>query len=474
MDCAVQKECDSASRCQHTCVGLANGTSACGCRSGYQLSSDGFSCSDVDECAAAEAYCSQSCTNTAGGFSCSCVQGYALRPDKTSCKALGQPVRLIFANRVDIRQVSLFDDEYNLVIDGLQNAIALDFHYRRNLVIWSDVTLDAIKSAHMNGSGATNIIWWGMKSPGGVAVDWIHDTVYWTDSGTKRVEVALLDGSVRKTVAWQSVEKPRAIAVHPGQAVVLWTDWGQQSRIERADMDGSNRFIVITDNIVWPNGLTIDYTVDRFYWADAKHHVIESARLDGTGRRRVIERGLPHPFAISIFEDSLFWTDWHTKSIHEANKMTGQHLRTVRSNLHFPMDIHSIHPLRQPHYANRCANNNGGCSHLCLPNQKGFSCVCPAGLELLKGSRTVCSTTPRELIIFAQKSELRLLPLNVSAEADYVLPLTGVRSAVALDWDGASETIFWTDVESDVINRSFWNGTNQQTLVFNDLVSPAG
>lgn len=36
------------------------------------------------------------------------------------------------------------------------------------------------------------------------------------------------------------------------------------------------------------------------------------------------------------------------------------------------------------------------------------------------------------------------------------------------------ESIFWTDVELDVINRAFWNGSNQQTIVGNDLESPAG
>ena len=104
-DCTIQKECEASSRCQHTCVTTSNGTGACGCRSGYQLSDDGVSCSDMDECAT-ESLCSQLCTNTVGAFSCSCVAGYILRPDMTSCKASGQPVRLIFANRVDIRQVA--------------------------------------------------------------------------------------------------------------------------------------------------------------------------------------------------------------------------------------------------------------------------------------------------------------------------------------------------------------------------------
>lgn len=35
-----------------------------------------------------------------------------------------------------------------------------------------------------------------------------------------------------------------------------------------------------------------------------------------------------------------------------------------------------------------------------------------------------------------------MFPLNITGEVDHVLPLTGVRSAVALDWDGASKRLF--------------------------------
>ena len=58
--------------------------------------------------------------------------------------------------------------------------------------------------------------------------------------------------------------------------------------------------------------------------------------------------GLPHPFAITVFEDSLYWTDWHTKSINSANKFTGKNQEIIRNKLHFPMDIHTLHPQRQP------------------------------------------------------------------------------------------------------------------------------
>lgn len=54
-------------------------------------------------------------------------------------------------------------------------------------------------------------------------------------------------------------------------------------------MDGSDRRKIISDGIFWPNGLTIDYSDSggRIYWADAKHHVIESSHLDGSDRKKV-------------------------------------------------------------------------------------------------------------------------------------------------------------------------------------------
>lgn len=52
-------------------------------------------------------------------------------------------------------------------------------------------------------------------------------------------------------------------------------------------MDGSERITLITEGVHWPNALTIDYASLRLYWADAKHHVIESADLDGTNRKKV-------------------------------------------------------------------------------------------------------------------------------------------------------------------------------------------
>ena len=58
--------------------------------------------------------------------------------------------------------------------------------------------------------------------------------------------------------------------------------------------------------------------------------------------------GLPHPFALTLFEDDLYWTDWQTLSINRADKFGRSGVEVVRSSLGSPMDIHVLHEQRQP------------------------------------------------------------------------------------------------------------------------------
>lgn len=186
------------------------------------------SCTDIDECQyTLDPVCSQKCMNTPGSYRCGCTTGYVLRPDLRTCKALGGAVKLIMANRGDIRQISLGNNKYTSLIKGLHNAIAIDYHYKKSLLFWSDVTTDVIKMAYMNGSDGGSVVKWGLESPGGIAVDWIHDLLFWTDSGTRRLEVATFDGQLRAVVVANDLDKPRAIVVHPGEAMIFWTDWGK-------------------------------------------------------------------------------------------------------------------------------------------------------------------------------------------------------------------------------------------------------
>lgn len=245
-------------------------------------------------------------------------------------------------------------------------------------------------------------------------------------------------------------------------------------------MDGSERTAITNDGIYWPNGLALDFATDRIFWADAKHHVIENSKLDGTDRKKILSTNLPHPFALTIFEDNMYWTDWHTKTISSANKVTGKNFRHVHEGLHFPMDIHSYHRARQPKFENRCAEDKrrlkGGCSHLCLPNKTSRRCACPIGLTLLDDQKT-CTSVPDKLLLLARKKDIRMRQLdskNPMKEIDMVIPLDNLKSTIALDWCSETDRIYWSDVGKSTINRAFLNGSNQETVIQDGLISPAG
>ncbi|KAJ8982651.1 hypothetical protein NQ317_019052 [Molorchus minor] len=460
--CPTKRECESGTKCKQLCITTADGKKGCSCWNGYRIASDGYSCEDIDECMyATDPVCSQKCNNTIGSFRCGCMTGYVLRPDLRTCKAVGAAPTLLFANKIDIRQVSLSNSFYTAILRGLHNAVALDYHYQNKFIFWSDVSMNIIRRAYINGTEIKDIIKSGLESPGGIAVDWIHNLIFWTDSGTRRIEVATIDGEHRAIIAAIEVDKPRAISVHPGETLVFWTDWGPNPKIERSEMDGRNRMNIITESVFWPNGLTIDYTTNQLYWADAKHNVIETSRLDGSGRKKVLSKGLPHPFALTIFEDAIFWTDWHTRSISTANKATGAGFRTIHSQLYFPMDIHSYHPQRQPKYRNRCGKNKGGCEHMCLPNKQSYTCVCRMG-QKLKADKKTCQK-PEKFFITVQ------FKLNLQ-----VIPVDGIKSAVAIAWESKTDYIYWTDVERRSLNRALWNGSSQEVIVHSNIISPAG
>ena len=81
---------------------------------------------------------------------------------------------------------------------------------------------------------------------------------------------------------------------------MYWTDWGANPKIERANMDGTERIALINSSLGWPNGVAIDYQEKKLYWGDAKTDMIEVANLDGTDRKVLVSNNLPHIFGFSL------------------------------------------------------------------------------------------------------------------------------------------------------------------------------
>ena len=69
---------------------------------------------------------------------------------------------------------------------------------------------------------------------------------------------------------------------------MFWTDWGKNPRIESAGLDGSDRQVIVSEKLYWPNGLDLDLPTKRVYFADGRLDYIEYCNYDGSGRRQLI------------------------------------------------------------------------------------------------------------------------------------------------------------------------------------------
>ena len=70
---------------------------------------------------------------------------------------------------------------------------------------------------------------------------------------------------------------------------LFWTDIGAQPVVESASLEGRERTIIASTNLVSPSGLAIDFTEDRLFWCDQHRGLVETAALDGSDRRILLE-----------------------------------------------------------------------------------------------------------------------------------------------------------------------------------------
>ncbi|XP_069470420.1 sortilin-related receptor isoform X2 [Ambystoma mexicanum] len=296
--------------------------------------------------------------------------------EKVPCPVDEENDFILYAMRDSIFRYDLTTGQNEkLPLAGLRGAVALDFDYQQNCVYWADVSLDNIQRLCLNGSsGQEVIIGSGLETVEALAFEPISKLLYWVDAGVKKIEVAKPDGDFRLTVLNSTVlERPRALALVPRDGIMFWTDWGDNRHgIYRSDMDGSSVKRLVWEGVTWPNGISVD---DQWiYWTEA--HMDRIERIDYNGQQRsVILDNLPHPYAIAVFKNEIYWDDWSQLSIFKASKYTGAQKEVLVGRLSGVMDMKIF-------YRGKTAGHNAcvskPCNLLCLPKANNSrTCRCP-------------------------------------------------------------------------------------------------
>lgn len=357
------------------------------------------------------------------GDTCHGGQEYKYSPYMLSCPVAESKEFLLYSSRHFIRRYIFGQERDENIMDvnriGLRGSIyAIAFNYRENIVYWSEGQPNKIMQMNLNGTGNMSVVAMGrgMSTVESLVFDWTGGNLYWIDSVNKSIEVARKNGQFRrKLVNHTHLDRPRGLVLDPHFGWMYWTDWSRENpRIMKASMDGNittiKAIVTGTSNVYWPNGITIDHREMKIYWTDAHLDRISSANVDGSEIKWLVHGTslAPHPYAIAIYKDKIYWSDWLKQAIYSANKLTGHGIMAVKTNITDVMDLKILDYLSQ-HDSTACSKSNGGCSQLCLPkpglknpNSNNRTCKCDELMPKLiisdGGMDEKCACPPGELL----------------------------------------------------------------------------
>lgn len=239
---------------------------------------------------------------------------------------------LIVAQRDKISRIQIPSGEKEVLpVSGLKNVIAIEFDMKHNCVFWADIQTDQIGRQCLDGNHSAEILVdRGLTSVEGMSYDWISELLFFVDGTRYKIEALSTSmepgkGRMRKTIIdTGNLSKPRGIVVHPTAGYLFWTDWSfTKPSISRSNLDGTEVRVLFTKpQVVWPNGVTIDYIAERVYWVDASRDYIGSCDLSGKSFVKIIEQDsrVSHPFAVAVHKDLMYWDDWKLNSVFSADK----------------------------------------------------------------------------------------------------------------------------------------------------------
>lgn len=198
--------------------------------------------------------------------------------------------------------------------------------------------------------------------------------------------------------------------------MVYWTNWNSEAAsIQRAYITGYGLENIITTDIRMPNGITLDYENHKLYWADARLDKIERVDYDGSHRVVLAHSTPKHPFAIAVYKNYLYWTDWVLRAVLRANKYSGADVVWLRKDIGRLMGIVAVQNTTQDCSANPCGILNGGCEDVCSMVGGKVKCECTSGRLASNGRRCIANNqcSPGQ---FTCKSKDYCIPFHLTCD----------------------------------------------------------
>lgn len=233
-----------------------------------------------------------------------------------------------------------------------------------------------------------------------ISVDWITSKVYLIENDM--IKAVDFNGENKRSII-DAGTNSYDLVLDPESKRIFWST--MMRVIFVASMDGSQKKRLVTDNIEFASGLTIDYPSRRLYWCDLRKATIETTTLEGTDRQIVRKfqgmdplNQLPiSPMKLDIFEDELY-VIMTNQTIYKLNKFGWKKDYEELNNGPYKFKashIKIIHTFKKNEsLPNPCLTSpcdGSATCYLSSTDPLGRSCNCPDNLYIQKnGSNVSC------------------------------------------------------------------------------------
>ncbi|XP_038573115.1 nidogen-2 isoform X8 [Micropterus salmoides] len=176
----------------------------------------------------------------------------------------------------------------------------------------------------------------------GIAHDCKENRVYWTDLSARTINRAsMAPGAEPEILVNTNLVSPEGLAVDVKRRLMFWVD-SNPDMIESANLDGSGRRTLFNTDLVNPRAIIVDSYTGTLFWTDWNREApkIESSSVDGHNRRVVVSDGIGLPNALTYDSSSgqVCWADAGTKRL-ECVSPDGSGRRVIHSSLNYPFSM---------------------------------------------------------------------------------------------------------------------------------------
>ncbi|XP_067215014.1 vitellogenin receptor-like [Linepithema humile] len=356
--------------------------------------------------------CSQLCLlNRNESYTCACSIGQKLNADRHTCLDVKEkPHLVIIAGNTFINYYYELLGKPNVTTNTVSKEISVTeavYDQLTGTILAIDQYNHYVIRYDPKDGNITNLISIKDMIVGGMAFDYIGNNVYLSNLKHRSIEVHSL--TTRKKTIFYFEDEPHSMEIMPTKGImyVLFKRniyYFVHEVLMKMTLNGSlsdKREYISTYNSDNPSRLLLRLNHNSNVSTLFANQKFVITNLPPLLFKSVGIRFMSIPevqaFSFDVTEDSIFWTERNSKLLHRMNRNGPNFYKQVV--LTMPVDkVENPHVINVRgmviHKKEGCLQNNGNCSHVCLPSSlQSFMCACPPRMVLGADKRTCIVST---------------------------------------------------------------------------------